>query len=96
MLVGGVADVTPAATQEEARRLIQEKRFDLVILDLLLPDGSGEDLLCELRRSSNSKVPVIVFSAREPSTHLADRIAASLIKTQVSNDDLLEVVKSAL
>lgn len=96
VLVGGVADVTPAATKKEAIRLIHEERFELVILDLMLPDGSGEDLLCELRRSANSKMPVIVFSAREPSTHLADRIAATLVKSRASNDDLLAVVKSAL
>lgn len=96
VLVGGIADVTPAATKKEAIRLIHEERFELVILDLMLPDGSGEDLLCELRRSANSKMPVIVFSAREPSTHLADRIAATLVKSRASNDDLLAVVKSAL
>jgi DNA-binding response OmpR family regulator len=95
-LVGEVADVTPAATREEAKRLIHEETFDLIILDLMLPDGSGEDLLCELHRSTNYKVPVIVFSAREPSADLAYRIEATLVKSHVSNNELLEVVKSAL
>jgi PAS domain S-box-containing protein len=95
-LVGEVADVTPAATREEAKRLIHEETFDLIILDLMLPDGSGEDLLCELHRSTNYKVPVIVFSAREPSADLAYRIEATLVKSHVSNNELLEVVRSAL
>ncbi|MDH3228631.1 MAG: PAS domain S-box protein [Alphaproteobacteria bacterium] len=95
-LVGEVAEVTSAATHEEARRLIHAETFDLIILDLMLPDGSGEDLLCELHRSSNYKVPVIVFSAREPSADLAYRIEATLVKSQASNEDLLEVVRAAL
>ena len=95
-LVGEVAEVTSAATREEARGLIHEQTFDLIILDLLLPDGSGEDLLCDLHRSSNYKVPVIVFSAKEPSADLAYRIEATLVKSHASNDDLLEVVRAAL
>jgi PAS domain S-box-containing protein len=95
-LVGEVADVTSAATREEARGLIHEQTFDLIILDLVLPDGSGEDLLCDLHRSTNYKVPVIVFSAKEPSEDLAYRIEATLVKSHASNDELLEVVRAAL
>ncbi len=62
----------------------------------MLPDGSGEELLSELHRSRNYKVPVIVFSAREPSADLAYRIEATLVKSQATNEDLLEVVRSAL
>lgn len=39
---------------------------DLVLLDLMLPDGSGLDVLRELRASS--RVPVIVLSARSEET----------------------------
>ena len=95
-VVGDVAHVVSAATREEAMRLISEQVFDLIILDLMLPDGSGEDLLCELHRSRNYKVPVIVFSAHEPSADLAYRIEATLVKSQATNEDLLEVVRAAL
>src|SRR5258705_4990368 len=36
---------------------------DLVILDLMLPDGEGEELLAVLRRRHS--LPVLVISARE-------------------------------
>ena len=36
--------------------------FDLLILDLGLPDGSGLELLKRLRR--NSELPVLILSAR--------------------------------
>lgn len=37
--------------------------FDLILLDLNLPDGDGEALLAQLRRRHNT--PVVVISARE-------------------------------
>ncbi len=44
--------------------------FDLLLLDLGLPDGDGLDLLAELRRS-DARTPVLVLSARD---QLADRV----------------------
>ena len=45
--------------------------YDLVLLDLQLPDGSGLDFLRALRRGG-SAVPVIVLTARD---RISDRIA---------------------
>jgi two-component system catabolic regulation response regulator CreB len=45
---------------------------DLIVLDLMLPDGSGFDLLGQLRRRGSS-VPIIVLSSRDGE---ADRVAA--------------------
>lgn len=47
--------------------------FDLLILDLGLPDGSGFEVLRKIRSdASNSKLPVIILSARSSE---ADRVA---------------------
>ena len=45
--------------------------FDLVILDLMLPDGSGFDLISRWRQHGH-RVPVIVLSSRDAE---ADRVA---------------------
>jgi two-component system catabolic regulation response regulator CreB len=45
---------------------------DLVVLDLMLPDGSGFDLISRLRKQKSS-TPVIVLSSRDGE---ADRVAA--------------------
>jgi CheY-like chemotaxis protein len=42
-------DVTPAPDASAARDAAQAKRFDLVVSDLGLPDGSGLELMRELR-----------------------------------------------
>jgi two-component system catabolic regulation response regulator CreB len=50
----------------------QARSVDLVVLDLMLPDGSGFDLISSLRRES-VRTPVIVLSSRDDE---ADRVAA--------------------
>lgn len=44
-------------------RLVKEKDFDLVILDVMLPRMSGLDLCKQLRRSGND-IPIILLTAR--------------------------------
>jgi PAS domain S-box-containing protein len=48
-------EVSHAATMADARALAASKRFDLVISDLGLPDGSGLDLMKSLRDAQGMK-----------------------------------------
>ena len=91
-----IGDVIPATNLEEARRLIQDQPFDLVILDLMLPDGNGESLLPLLKHPNGTSTPVIVFSAKEISTTAAENIRAALIKSQTSNQNLLNTIRAAI
>ncbi len=53
-----------AETAAEALKCARQQRPDLVILDLMLPDGSGVDVCRNLRAMPNlSKVPVIMVTA---------------------------------
>lgn len=61
--------VDTAKNLHEARRHLDA--VNLVILDLMLPDGSGFDLLLDLRRAEESPA-VIVLSSRDSE---ADRVA---------------------
>lgn len=54
--------VEHASTMEEARACIAGPGFDMILLDLMLPDGDGRAVLRELR-ASDPDVPVIVVSA---------------------------------
>ncbi|MDE7210103.1 MAG: response regulator transcription factor [Lachnospiraceae bacterium] len=52
--------VKPCSCLENAREAFLQQVPDLVILDVLLPDGSGFDFCCEIRESS--KVPVLFLT----------------------------------
>jgi len=55
-------DPAIAGTIEEARGLLQQAPPDLILLDVMLPDGDGRDLCREIRRTSD--VPIIMLTAR--------------------------------
>lgn len=57
-----------ARTSAEAERLWQEGNYDLVILDISLPDGSGFDLCKRIR--STSKVPIMFLTAADEETDI--------------------------
>lgn len=57
---GHAVEVTDSAC--EAVRLGVDRDYDLVLLDLLLPDGHGHDVLAAIR-AARPDVPIIVLSA---------------------------------
>jgi two-component system response regulator RegX3 len=59
-------DTHVAETVAEALALAPQLEPDLVLLDVMLPDGSGYDVCRELRRDSN--VPIIMLTARGEET----------------------------
>ena len=57
---GFVAEV--ASTLEAARDAYERQLPDLILLDVMLPDGDGRDLAREIRKGSD--VPIIMLTAR--------------------------------
>jgi len=47
----------------EAERIVKDKRFDLILLDLMLPKISGEQL-CEKWRQEDLQTPIIMVTAK--------------------------------
>ncbi|MFL5898847.1 MAG: response regulator [Solirubrobacterales bacterium] len=72
--------VTSALDGNEALRRFEEGRFDLVILDLMLPHISGVEVCRQLR--SRSQVPIIMLTAKGSET---DKVAG----LEVGADDYI-------
>ena len=69
-------EVALARPLEEGRTLIGSgEPFDLVLLDLTLPDGEGTELVAEIRRS-HPETPIVVLSAREDADEAASMAGA--------------------
>ncbi|OAH31489.1 response regulator [Methylorubrum sp. B1-46] len=67
----GGATVDCVATCADAEAALATSAFSAIVLDLMLPDGSGLDVLRGLRRR-NDRTPVVLLTARDA---VSDRIA---------------------
>lgn len=70
-----------AGDADTALRLFREKEPDVIILDVMLPSGSGFDV-CRLIRQSGSRVPILMLTARVTET---DRVQG----LEIGADDYL-------
>jgi two-component system, OmpR family, response regulator QseB len=68
----GLAGCTVDAVSNcaDARAALETSKFDVVVLDLMLPDGSGLDLLKE-RRAAGDLTPIVLLTALD---RVADRV----------------------
>jgi two-component system, OmpR family, copper resistance phosphate regulon response regulator CusR len=74
-------DADVAQTGTEAKTLFGSHHFDLIILDIGLPDMSGLDF-CEYIRTQNTKIPILMLTA-------LGSIADKLSGFEVGTDDYL-------
>lgn len=59
-------DVTTASSLSEGKQHIDLASFSLIILDLMLPDGSGLDLCRDIKSDANkSNIPIIILTAKD-------------------------------
>ncbi|WP_102106719.1 response regulator [Oceaniglobus roseus] len=70
-----------AATLDEAAAAVRTADFDLVLLDLSLPDGDGLSLLREMRDRTD-RTPVVIATAR-------DRIMERIAGLEAGADDYI-------
>ena len=87
--------IVPANTLCKAKRLLLDDDFDLIILDVGLPDGTGLDILPLLDKYSSS-TPIIIFSGESITIDVVNRVDAALIKSKVSNDELIRTIKNLI
>jgi PAS domain S-box-containing protein len=80
----GRAQVIPAHNLQKAERLLREERFDLVILDQTLPDGDGLTLVDRLPKLVERAVPNVILLVTDPPQQVHGRVAAVLVKSQIS------------
>ncbi|MCE6951432.1 response regulator transcription factor [Cereibacter sphaeroides] len=85
---GHAADLV--ASVEDALASVETASFDLVLLDLTLPDGSGIDFLRRLR-ARGLGMPVIILTARDRITERIEGLNAGADDYMVKPFDLSEL-----
>jgi DNA-binding NtrC family response regulator len=90
-LLEDAADTVHAGNLAQARALLAEKPFALILLDMHLPDGHASELLAGLP-PRNAATPVVIFSGSEVAGDMAAQVKNALVKSRTSTSQLLALL----
>ncbi|MBP2623069.1 response regulator transcription factor [Streptococcus oricebi] len=80
--LGGEHDITPAYSGTEGLSLFATREFDLILLDIMLPGKTGNEVLSDIRKSH--QIPIIIMTA------LSDKGLVSQYLLAGANDYLVK------
>jgi len=86
-------------TGDSVNNIINERKVNLILLDIKLPDSSGFDILKEIKAKTQS-IPIIIYTACGYEDDLVKKAielgAAGYVSKAVSLRELIGVVDSAV
>lgn len=86
------AKVTNAPTLAKAKKLLKNKQFSTIILDIGLPDGSGLEILEHMPELTTPIPPVLVLSASDVPERLRTKATEVIVKSRMSEIKIVEVI----
>lgn len=94
-------EMLTASSVGDARRILEEKKIDCVLLDIILPDIDGFTFLTELKKHPVwKKIPVIIISNLGQNEEIAKGKALGaidyIIKANVLPSDILKKIENVL
>ena len=97
----GRYQVHEAYTGEDGWRMVQANKPDLVVLDLLLPDIAGEDLLERLKRDEQTRdIPVVILTAKDVTAREREKLLGKMLslfeKANLDRQALIDYVDETL
>ena len=99
-LLGSKYDLALVKSASEAIMLLKTKEFDLILLDIEMPDISGFEFLHEVRKIPKyMNKPVLIVTSHSESdflSHAKKSSASGVINKPVNAEELNEAIESAL
>lgn len=94
-------EVITASTGDDGMKKINEEGVALILLDLMLPNFDGFDILKKVREQETTKtIPVIVFSnlSEESAMQKAEQMGATkfMVKSNFTLEELVTEIKGIL
>jgi CheY-like chemotaxis protein len=94
-------EVRKAYGGAEGLGMVEQRRPDLIILDLMMPEVDGFDVIGRLKEGEDSRdIPIIVVTAKglaqEEAKYLKGNIERIVRKAAFSREELLKDIRRAL
>ncbi|RUO75372.1 response regulator [Idiomarina seosinensis] len=94
-MIGEHIELDNVSNLGEARRLLKAHHYDVILLDIGLPDGSGWELVPDLK-VANPNTAIIVLTGRDVSKQKSDDVEAVLMKTRLSTEALIDLIHARI
>lgn len=94
-ILKGKCKLTRAVNLQDSKQKLKSQKFDLVLLDIGLPDGSGLELLEQIETFSLPP-KVVIFSAQDVDSQFSDRVNGVLVKSKIDDTYLLNTICSLI
>ncbi|HEY9660829.1 MAG TPA: response regulator [Allocoleopsis sp.] len=99
LMQGGI-NVLTAASAEEATTKLKSHKFDVIILDVVLPDRSGFEVCREIKSNEETRqIPVVICSTKggKLNEKWGQKHGANAYLTKpIDSDELLQTVKKLM
>ena len=98
MLTGEGHEVAGAETAEAGIRMVKNRHFDIILLDLMMPGISGLDALVQIRATHPDTVVIVItgYATLEHSIEAMKKGAFDFLSKPFSPGDLLIVINRAV
>ena len=95
MLAGNGHDVTVVTNGSEVIQLLGEKNFDMLILDLFMPEVDGFEAI-QMLRDKGYTVPVIVMTGHFPDHEVTARLDGLQVYTALRKPVMISTLLNAV
>ena len=95
--IGGAWDITTVHTLGAALKELRSRAFDLVVLDLALPDSGGIYTFKKVKpHAGTAPVIILTVTADQETQKLAEGAFAYLVKGEFTDQEFSDIVQSAV
>ncbi|MEQ6249959.1 CHASE domain-containing protein [Sulfitobacter sp. HNIBRBA3233] len=91
--VGDMADFAHAPSLAVARRQIDAREWDIVLIDWSLPDGDGHALLDQIEADHPDTRVIVLSAANKEADH--PKVELTLTKSQVEIEEIVELIRAS-
>lgn len=88
----GKAEVIAAPTIREAELRLRQEHFDLLLLDIMMPDGSGLIILEHMKELMGRKIPTLILTAGDVPAEAQRLVEGIIIKSRMSESKIIEMI----